>query len=199
MGGRTAILLSALQPLIVDKLIVVDASPIQPTTPQGINAMETFLEAVAKVDLKFLSSENMDRASIKKFLDQSLKENGIKNESRRQWLMMALISRNEGGIEGWYDWQFNLKVLQQTFRTNLICVPQDAMKNDACTKETLFIGSGQSNYIPRDSHDDIRKIFPLAKFVYVEGASHWVQTDKPKEFLQIVHDFLGSSDESPNS
>lgn len=190
MGGRTALLLSVLKSSIVDELIVVDSSPIHATTKQGMETLQTFLNALSNVDLKCLSNKNMDRSSIKKYLDEKLRQNGISSESRRQWLLMSLSSQHVNGKEE-YDWNFNLEILRKCLTSqNIWLVPQNVMINDAFKNRALFIGSCLSNYIPRDSHDEIRKIFPLAEFVYVEDASHWVQADKPKEFLQIVLKFL---------
>ena len=189
MGGRTALLLGVLEPSIVNELIVVDSSPIHATTKQGMEVLQTFLNALLNVDLNCFSNENMKRSSIKKHLNEKLKENGIKSESLRQWLLMSLSSQLVNGKEE-YGWNFNLKILRECLRPNLVLLPQDVMRNDAYKNRTLFIGSGLSNYIPRDSHDKIRRIFPLAEFVYVEGAGHWVQADKPKEFLEIVLRFL---------
>ena len=184
-----ALLLSLLRPSIVDQLIVIDSSPIHTTTERGIENMETFLDAISMVDMNYLTSQNMDRMSIKNYIDEILRENGIKNESRRQWLTMNLISRNVNGKEE-YDWNFNLKILKKCFRNHLTLVPQDALKKNTFKKPSLFIGSLLSNYIPVDSHDAIRKHFPLASFVYVEGSGLWVHADKPKEFLNIVIPFL---------
>ena len=129
---------------------------------------------------------------IKQYIDKTLMENGIKSESRRQWLMMNLITKRVNGKE-LYDWNFNFEVLQNCFRQNLILVPQDALTcNSVYPKKTLFIGSPISNYIPRDSHDEIKKYFPQAEFVYIDGAGHWVQADKPKEFISVVLKFLVS-------
>ena len=189
MGGRAVMLLSLLEPSLIDQLVVVDASPINRTTDKGIKVIETFLNAISTVDMSHLTKENMDRTTMKRHIDAELKENGIKDESRRQWVTMNLISRSINGIEE-YDWNFNLKVLKECFRSHLILLPQDVLKSNIFSKSTLFIGSPISNYIPQDSHDEIKKYFPLAEFIYVPGASHWIQADKPKEFLKIVLQFL---------
>ena len=189
MGGRTVLLLSLLNPAIIDQLIVVDSSPIHRTTDKGIKDIETFLNALSKIDMSHLTKQNMERASMKMYLDEQLKENGIRNESRRQWLIMNLISTNINGVDE-YNWNFNLKVFKQCFRSHLILLPQDVLKSNMFPNHTLFIGSPISKYIPEDSHEEIRKYFPLAEFIYVPGASHWVQADKPKEFLKIVLQFL---------
>ena len=38
--------------------------------------------------------------------------------------------------------------------------------------------------------NEIRKIFPKADRKIIPGASHFVHTDKPKEFQELVHKFL---------
>ena len=192
MGGRIALLLSLLNPSVVDQLIVVDSSPINATTDKGIKDIERFLSAISKVDLTYMAEKQLDRLAIKQYIDETLMENGIKSESRRQWLMMNLITKRVNGKE-LYDWNFNFEVLQNCFRQNLILVPQDALTcNSVYPKKTLFIGSPISNYIPRDSHNEIKKYFPQAEFVYIDGAGHWVQADKPKEFISVVLKFLVS-------
>ena len=193
MGGRIALLLSLLMPSIVEKLIVVDSSPVSSTTEKGMKAIETFLNAISSVDLGYVAKENMERMSIKRYLDEKLKDGGIKDESRRQWLIMNLvcITTIDGREE--YDWNFNLEVLKSCFRPNLTLLPQDALESNPFHKKTLFIGSPLSNYIPQDSHEEIRKHFPLAEFHYIDGAGHWVQADKPKEFIKVVLKFLTGS------
>ena len=192
MGGRIALLLSLLNPSAVDQLIVVDSSPIDATTDKGIKDIERFLSAISKVDLTYMAEKHLDRLAIKEYIDKTLMENGIKSESRRQWLMMNLITKRVNGNEV-YDWNFNFEVLQKCFRENLILVPQNALASGTVyPKKSLFIGSPISNYIPRDSHNEIKKYFPQAEFVYIDGAGHWVQADTPKEFISVVLKFLVS-------
>lgn len=39
-------------------------------------------------------------------------------------------------------------------------------------------------------HPGILKLFPKAEFKYIEGAGHWLHSEKPTEFLKITLDFL---------
>jgi hypothetical protein len=41
-----------------------------------------------------------------------------------------------------------------------------------------------------DDHEEIRRIFPAAKFETISGAGHWVHADKPSELLVIMKDFI---------
>ena len=192
MGGRTVLALSLLCPSMVDELIVVDSSPISRTTEKGMADIETFLNAISKIDLDYLTKQNLERIEIKKHLDEKLKENGIKSESKRQWVMMNLVHREIHEIKE-YDWNFNFSVLQKSFRPNLTLLPQEILSNNSFSKKTLFIGSPISDYIQKNSHDEIKKYFPSAEFVYIDGAGHWVHADKPKEFIKIVAQFLNNN------
>ena len=54
----------------------------------------------------------------------------------------------------------------------------------------MFIGGADSDYIPVTDHEDIQETFPLAQFKYVQGAGHWVHSQKPAEVMQLMKDFL---------
>jgi len=41
-----------------------------------------------------------------------------------------------------------------------------------------------------DDHEEIRRIFPAAKFETIRDAGHWVHADKPNELLDIMKDFI---------
>lgn len=37
---------------------------------------------------------------------------------------------------------------------------------------------------------EIQEYFPLADLIFIEGAGHWVHSQKPEKFLEIVCKFL---------
>ena len=57
-------------------------------------------------------------------------------------------------------------------------------------RPTLFIGGAESDYIPVADHDEIQETFPVSQFSYVQGAGHWVHSQKPKEVMELMVDFL---------
>ena len=85
MGGRIALLLSVLKPSNVDELIVVDSSPIHATTKQGMEVLQTFLNALLNVDLNCFSNENMERSSIKKHLNEKLRRKPENQSGDSTW------------------------------------------------------------------------------------------------------------------
>lgn len=36
----------------------------------------------------------------------------------------------------------------------------------------------------------IRRLFPQAEIQHIQGAGHWVHSEKPSLFIQVVNDFL---------
>jgi pimeloyl-ACP methyl ester carboxylesterase len=45
------------------------------------------------------------------------------------------------------------------------------------------------NYRSED-HEEIKRLFPAAKFVTIPGAGHWVHADKPNELLLVMKEFI---------
>ena len=64
------------------------------------------------------------------------------------------------------------------------------MTNSLLQGPTLFIGGADSDYIPVADHDLIKELFTEAEFQYVSGAGHWVHSQKPKEFLDCLLEFV---------
>lgn len=100
-------------------------------------------------------------------------------------------------------WRINIPTLMASFEEIATFPPIDAYRFEG---PVLFIGGGASDYIQygfkyllilfdllisrKTDHDQILKMFPKAEFQYIEGAGHWLHSEKPTEFLQHTIDFL---------
>jgi pimeloyl-ACP methyl ester carboxylesterase len=60
----------------------------------------------------------------------------------------------------------------------------------AISGKVLFVRGGNSNYVLDSDFSEIKKYFPDAKLETVLGAGHWVQAEKPAEFLAVVQNFI---------
>ena len=89
---------------------------------------------------------------------------------------------------GIYKWRVNLPVLEQNFATNIAIFPN--AENKVFLGPTLFIGGQESDYLKKEDHERIKKLFPTAEFKYIPEAGHWVHVDKPVEFLNTVNAFI---------
>lgn len=177
MGG-SAMMYTALNfPQHVEKLAVVDMSPIR-TSPSLLEIKKIF-EAMDLVTAD--GSPTLSKA--RKIVDQQL-EKSIKSNALRQFLIANLIEVDSGK----YKWRVNLPVLEQAFSTQIAVFPKVDSKIYA--NPTLFIGGANSDYIRVEDHNAIKKLFPLAEFHYIAGANHWVHADKPIEFVDLLTNFI---------
>ena len=57
---------------------------------------------------------------------------------------------------------------------------------------TLFLSGANSDYVKRADRDQIKSLFPAAKFAKIPGAGHWLHAEKPREFEAAVAAFLAT-------
>ena len=169
MGGKVLMQLAIDFPAIYEKLIIVDIAPkFYPVHHTAI------LQGLHSIDLKTLQSRTEANEILKRFES---------SEGVRQFLLKNLFRNPETGHFGW---RFNLPIL-----TNEIAsIGDEITSNHAINKPILFIAGGQSSYILDSDHPSILSLFPLAKFEKIVEAGHWVQAEKPTEFVELVNHFL---------
>ena len=77
------------------------------------------------------------------------------------------------------------------FQNHIRTFPNDDFSEEQVYNgSSIFIGGADSEYIPVSDHPDILEKFPQATFEYIEGAGHWVHSQKPNEFLEVLLKFL---------
>lgn len=168
MGGKAAMQLALNYPDMVDKLVVVDMEP----GPADDNHSGIF-EALLGLDLSKMSS----RTEAEAYLSARIPDLGT-----RQFLLKN-ITRDD---DGRFTWKMNLPVLWRYFPDILAGVSSDQVFD----KPTLFIRGGKSDYVKDEDWPGVKKLFPQAELLTIEGAGHWVHADKPKELLEAVVRFL---------
>jgi len=185
MGGRTCMYLALKWPQLVEKLVVVDVSPVNVTfdvTDATEWNMAHFFYAMKAVQFP----QNTTISQARKAADAQLAKR-ISNPGLRSWLLMN-VYQNQDGIIGW---RVNLDIVLEAFEKFIRTFPNDEFSEEQKYKgPTLFIGGELSEYIPVTDHPDILEKFPNAKFEYIEGAGHWVHSQKPNEFLKVLLKFL---------
>lgn len=175
LGGRTMMFFALKYPHLVNSLVVVDISPVR--TSPAILEMSQLFNAMLTVKLE----DNIPLSKARKDVDTQLSKI-IPDIYVRQFLLTNLVEI-EGGT---YKWRVNLESLMNNFPEIVNFKPPQASYKGP----VLFIGGSNSTFLRPDDHDEILKLFPQAEFNYVEGAGHWVHSEKPIEFLNLVCDFL---------
>jgi len=173
LGGKVAMMVALNNPDLLDKLIIVDASPRKYAR---ITEHLQLLNAMLSTDLSIAHS----RSDV----ENQLKDK-IKNQRLRQFILKNIYWKANDKL----DWRLNLAVLN----ANLPLMFGGLESASVFTKPALFIRGGLSNYLMEDDIELIRKYFPEAIIHTIASAGHWVHADAPEEFLTVVMDFLNTS------
>lgn len=176
MGARVMMYLALNYPELVEKLVAIDMSPIN-SSPSLVSMLSIF-EAMRNVKVE----ENVSLSKARKMTDQQLSAS-ISSPAIRQFLLTNLVEAETGK----YKWRVNLPILERDFGTHITRFPPTDKTFDG---PTLFIGGEQSDYIQVEDHEKIKALFPAAKIQYIPGAGHWVHSEKPKEFLDLITSFI---------
>ncbi len=170
MGGKTAMQFSLDYPELTDGLIVADISPAK--SSHG-SAHTTIIDSLLEIGVENYGS----RREVAKALAGI-----VENDRLRMFLQKNLYRKDKSSL----GWRINLEAV----RDNLDEVFSPVSHDTTFKKEVLFLRGGRSDYIPDDDIDLIKKIFPRSSVRTIEGASHWLHAEKPREFLQEVVSFL---------
>ena len=165
MGGKAAMVLALQNPDKVKRLIVADIAPVTYTHSQMGP-----IDAMRRVDLNNITS----RAEAKAQLGDL--EPGVPD-----FLLQSLDLKSK-------KWRLNLDVLTAEMG-KIIGFPNITGQFD---NPTLFLSGANSDYVKRADRDQIKTLFPAAKFAKIPGAGHWLHAEKPREFEAAVAAFLAT-------
>lgn len=182
LGGSTMMLRTLCEPSAVEKLIVIDISPVR--IPPLVYTFPAVFDYLKKYD--FSASKNQQDAVDK--LDVYLAKK-INNPATRDWITSGVIEKNNGT----FGFKFNLQLIIKNFEEHLgdyISAIDENKVVDKFEGPTLFIGGSFSRYIPEQDHDKIKFIFPNCQFKYIEGVGHFVPRNKPSEVVELATDFI---------
>jgi esterase len=170
MGGKVAMNFALAHPEKLEKLIVVDIAP----RPYNLEHY-VIVNGLKAVPIKTLISRQEADAALTPFIPEP---------DVRQFLLKNLQRKPEGG----FIWKINLPVIDQ----NLSKIGYDLQFEGKFEKPTLFIKGGKSKYVRDEDVAHIKEIFPKAELVTLD-TGHWVQAEKPKEFVEEVQRWLSSA------
>lgn len=173
MGGKIAMLVALRHAELVERLVVVDVSPV---SYDHATEFAGYIEAMRAIDLDTLASRSdADRAlqeavpvaTVRGFLLQSLRREG---EAWRWSLNLELLGRDLDDLTGW---------------------PEDALAGVApYDGPVLWVGGADSEYVRADHVAAMDRWFPRNRRVTVKGAGHWVHSEQPEVFVEVLKRFL---------
>jgi esterase len=168
MGGKVAMNFALAHPEKLQKLIVVDIAP-------------KFYNLEHYVILDGLQAIPINTVSTRQEADETLSK-FVAEADVRQFLLKNLQRKQEGG----FSWKLNLPVIAK----NLKNIGLDLQFDGKFEKPALFIRGAKSKYVSDEDMTRIKEIFPKAELETLD-TGHWVQAEKPQEFVDLVMRWLG--------
>lgn len=170
MGGKAAMNFAISNPGLLERLIVVDIAPkAYPIHHDNI------VEGLKAIPINTLQSRN----EADEILSQYVPEADV-----RQFLLKNLSRKPEGG----FAWKINLPVIDK----NLESIGAGLQFPGTFNKPTLFVRGVNSNYVKDEDRPRIKELFPNSTLVTMD-TGHWVQAEKPQEFVEVVRNFLANA------
>jgi pimeloyl-ACP methyl ester carboxylesterase len=175
LGGKVAMVLALRHPELVERLCVVDVSPV---AYDHLSQFEGYVAAMRGLDLASLKqrgdadvamSEAVPDATVRAFLLQNLRRDG----------------------DGW-RWQMNLDVLGADLSV-IGSWPEERLADTPPYQgPVLWVAGAGSDYIKPAYAEAMDRWFPRNRSVTVKEAGHWVHAEQPEVFLEVLRRFLGA-------
>lgn len=168
MGGKASMVLSLLEPKLVERLCVVDISP----APSGGTLID-YIQDMRSLDL----SEFARRSQVEEALGKKIAEPTIR----------SFLAHNVKVESTGLSWQVNLAALEAAF-DDIMGFPDLHPKH--YLGKTLFLAGGRSDYILPHHHAVIESLFPKSDIDVIPNAGHWVHAEQPTLFIDKISEFL---------
>jgi len=180
MGGKTAISFALKYPEMLNGLLIADISPFanEVNNKPAHHHHNSILEAMLSIDLVKISRRD-DAESL-------LKEK-IKDEKIRGFILKNL----KRSMENNFYWKLNAASLLNNLEKIMEGIDCDEVTTRPITGfPVIFLKGAESDYILPGDYNNILKIFPVAEFIVVEKAGHWIHADRPDEVIMNLKRLL---------
>ena len=170
MGGKVAMTLALLHREFVERLAVVDVSPV--ATGQ-ISEFDRFIRGMRSIDLESLADRRDADSQLAAY---------VSDPDIRSFLLQNLRRDSNG-----WRWQMNLELLGE-YLTEMGGWPEpDAEPYDG---PVLWVAGAESRYVQPEYRAAMRALFPRVRLITIKGAGHWVHSEQPQIFLATMRNFL---------
>lgn len=174
MGAKIAMLVALRHPELVARLCVVDMSPVSYPPHRDFT---DFVTAMRAVDLAHLQRRADADAQLVDLVPDPVV---------RSFLLQNL--RHEG--DSW-RWQMNLAVLGDHLRE--LGEWPDPGPVPPYDGPVLWVGGARSGYVRDEYQPAMVALFPKVRRVTVKDAGHWVHSEQPAIFAEVLRRFVDAA------
>lgn len=178
MGGRNALEFAYRYPEKINHLVIEDIGPAM--NHHGVSFISGLIE---NIPVPFASKNE-----ARKYFNEDFKIQ-FPNIQNPNLLGPFFYSNLVEQTDGTLNWRFSL---------NAVLLSMEAGRSierwkqvESLTMPCLWIRGAESKDLSRESFDEIMKRNPSIQGKQIEGAGHWVHSEKPEEFIQCLKSFLG--------
>ena len=176
MGGKVAMVLALRHPDLVARLCVVDIAPVDYGRTEEFGG---YVEAMRGLDLESLHRRGDADAAL---------ADAVPNRTVRDFLLQNL--RRDGDT---WRWQANLDVLGDELAT-ISGWPEDQLDGLApYDGPVLWVAGADSRYVRPEHEEAMSRWFPRHRRVVIKGAGHWVHSQQPEVFTEVLRRFATTS------
>src|SRR6478735_7380388 len=180
MGGKAAMVVALRHPELVERLCVVDVSPVDYASASEFTG---YISAMLALDL--------DTLEHRRDADAALTE-AVPNPTVRSFLLQNLRREDDG-----WSWQPNLEVLGRDI-AGLSGWPEAALVGTAPYEgRTLWVSGQRSGYVRDEYVAAMDRWFPRNRRVVIKDAGHWVHSEQPQVFTEVLRRFLAQDRAEP--
>lgn len=176
MGGRNALVFADTYPNRLESLVVEDIGPSM--NEAGSSFILKMLNTIpVPFATKREAKDYFDNAFPKIFADVRQKE-GL-----AAYLYANIIEDSEKrGV-----WRFSVEGVRESIDEGRKTERWQAI--EALKMPTLLVRGEYSKDLPRETFDKILRVNPRIQGAEIAGAGHWVHSDKPAEFIEVLKSF----------
>lgn len=192
MGAKVAMLLALRRPELVERLCVVDMSPVEyGGAVEG--GFTPYVRAMRGVDLARLERRSDADAQLADEVADPVVRGFLLQNLRR----VDDRDPDAGAGAGAWRWQMNLAALGDHLDV-LGGWPGSAVADlPAYDGAVLWVAGQRSDYVRPEYHDAMAALFPRVHRVTVKGAGHWVHSERPEVFVEVLRRFLDAAAPQP--
>jgi pimeloyl-ACP methyl ester carboxylesterase len=173
MGAKAAMLVALRHPELVERLVVVDMAPV--AYPHASGFLD-YIDAMLAIDLETLAA----RGDADVALRAAVQDAGVRG------FLLQNLTRDAGR----WTWRPNLRVLREQMSVIGGWSEEYVAGLAPYAGPTLWIGGSESPYVSDDYAPAMEALFPHVRRVTVKGAGHWVHSEKPEVFGEVLRRFV---------
>jgi esterase len=176
MGGRVAMKFALRWPEMIGSLVIADISPFGPTSKESpfYTQHKEILEAILSIKPQEMDS----REEIERKLSERISSERIRG------FIMKNIGRND---QSKFEWKLNASaLLDNLWEITCGIADEDTIMHPVSGFPVTFIKGENSEYIKPDDYPAIRRIFPVAGFIEIKNAGHWLHAEQPQAVEEIL-------------